>query len=227
MSFRVFFAFSNGLAQTIQVPKGTLASIMAHVRYVETTLGVRAEEPMHADDMPHWNRYSKAWRSGFAEVEDETLCKTVEAHNQWVRDIFDQIAGWADKPVEDGEEITPKHARAFWHALEQLKVDPQRWTREYFVARMGELYEAMRGREAAGMAFDAKPLTERQAAAVFNLFDQYIDRHDMRLDVPKGRDYLASSYDGGYDWCEKCGAVAPEDGDACTKRKCPIRAERP
>jgi hypothetical protein len=40
----------------------------------------------------------------------------------------------------------------------------------------------------------------KQAAAVVTLFAEYLDDYDMRLDVPNGHDYLASSYNGGYDW---------------------------
>lgn len=222
MSFHVFFSFSVGLAAPLMVPKGTKAAILAHVREVERVLGLTVEKPLHADDPPHWNHWSKTWREGFPEVDDKTLCSTVEGHNAWVQSLYDQIAGWSDSPVADGEELTPADAREFWQGLTILKVDPPRWTREFYRARMEELYEAMRGRPTAGMTFDAKPLSQRQAASVFNLFEQYLDRHGLDLEVPKGEDYLASSYDGGYEWCEKCGAVTPEYGDACSKRKCPL-----
>jgi hypothetical protein len=124
------------------------------------------------------------------------------------------------------EKLTPEDAAEFWHGLETLEVPRTQWTREYYTARMESLYEVMRGRESDGVSFDEKPLSPRQAAQVINIFSPFLDDHDCRLDVPKDRDYLASSYDGGYDWCEKCGAVTPEDGDRCCKRKCPIRAER-
>ena len=93
--------------------------------------------------------------------------------------------------------------------------------------KMNHLYEVMRGRPDDGVSFDETPLTERQAAQVINIFSTYLDEHDMRLDVPRGHDYLASSYDGGYDWCEKCGcAVHPDDIGSCEKKKCPLREER-
>jgi len=71
------------------------------------------------------------------------------------------------------------------------------------------------------VTFDEKPLTERQAAQVINLFSVFLDAHDCRLDVPKGYDYLASSYNGGYIWCEKCGAVTGDHMANCRKRGCP------
>lgn len=228
MSFSVFFSFSVGLSASLMVPKGSKAQFVEHVAEVSRTLGLKVAEKSHPDNSPSWDHWADNFRQGFPDVPDELLCKTVEEHNTWVRWVYDRFATWSKDPVSDGEELTPADAATFWHGLELLKVDPDRWTRDYYVERMGELYEAMRGRKygAAGMTFDAKPLTPRQCAAVINLFDQYLDNHDMRLDVPKGHDRLASSYDGGYDWCTKCGAVTPEDGEACGKRKCPLREER-
>ena len=75
-------------------------------------------------------------------------------------------------------------------------------------------------------ANDTDTISNPSLTDSFNIFSTFLDKDDRRLDVPKGYDYLASSYDGGYTWCEKCGAVLPEDADACRKRKCPIRAER-
>lgn len=228
MSFHVFFAFSTGLAATLRVPKGTTSSLIEHVATVERTLGIkRTKHGKGKDAAIAWDHWDEPFKRGFPDIDDKLLCETAEAHNRWVRWQYDRFAEWSEKPVRGGEKMTPKAARQFWPGLEILKVDPDRWTRDYYVARMEELYEAMRGRAhgAAGMTLDAKPLTPRQCSAVINLFDQYLDAHDMRLDVPKGHDYLASSYDGGYDWCTKCGAVTPEDGDSCNKRKCPLREE--
>ena len=102
---------------------------------------------------------------------------------------------------------------------------PERWTDDYFRDRMEHLYEVMRGRESEGVTFDAKPLTEKQAASIIRIFDQFLDPCDLRLDVPNGRDYLASSSDGGYDWCEKCGPMVWDDVGDCRKRGCPLLKE--
>jgi len=75
------------------------------------------------------------------------------------------------------------------------------------------------------MSADAKALTPKQAAMVIRIFEQWLDPADLRLDVPKGYDHLESSYDGGYVWCEKCGAVSPDEAYSCKKRGCPIRDE--
>lgn len=76
-----------------------------------------------------------------------------------------------------------------------------------------------------GMSFDEKSLTPKQAAAVIRLFEQYLDPGDLRLDVPKGEDHLASSHDGGYIYCDKCGPVTWEHMEACRKKKCPARED--
>lgn len=223
MSFHVFFSFSTGLSQTLRVPKGTAASAIAHVEEVERTLGLKRSK--YKDDPVHWDHWDEQWRAGFPKVDDKVLCKTVEEHNQWVQRLYEQFEQWAEKPVEDGEDLTPEIAATFWHGLQQLKVNPDRWTDNYYRARMDELYEVMRGREAAGMTFDAKALTEKQAAAVIRIFDQYLDTNDLRLDVPDGRDYLASSYDGGYDWCDKCFKPKAPDDYGCRRKGCPLSEE--
>jgi len=237
MSYHVFFSLSTGLSTSIQVPKGSKSSILSYVNEVEAKLGLKREK--YKDNPVHWDR----WNRDLSKIEGKLLCTTVEHHNRWVREWYENFAFWAEKPFTVGkgyqdegpnrrypvgwgsETITPDDAKEFWHGFEMLEVPLGKWTREYYVARMEVLYEVMRGRPSEGITFGTKALTPRQAAEVINLFSEYLDSHDMRLDVPKDRDYLASSYDGGYDWCEKCGAVTPEDGIACRKRKCPLREE--
>lgn len=64
---------------------------------------------------------------------------------------------------------------------------------------------------------------------MINLFAEFLDKHDLRLDCPNGHDTLKSSYDGGYTWCEKCGPVDENDlnfqAAHCPKRGCPIKAD--
>lgn len=224
MSYHVFFAFSSGLSAPLKVPVGTRAAIMAHIESVESALPLKRTR--YKKNPTHWDH----WKRDFSKVPDEVLCETVSAHNQWVRQCYEDLARWSENPVEDGEEITPEDAEKFWFGLEELRVPPQRWTEDYYRERMEVIYEVMRGRPTEGVTFDARKLNPKQAAAVICLFSEFLDTHDIRLDVPNGRDYLASSSDGGYEWCEKCGPVHPDDigydGNGCRKRKCPIRAER-
>lgn len=219
MSFNVFFAFSAGLSKPITVPKGTLASVIRHVENIEDRLGLEREQ--YQNNPVHW-----AWRGWPAEdLDDKVLCEGAEEHNSWVRWFYDRLAYWSKNPPADGEIITPDDAKTFWHGLQTLTVPPRRWTGDYYSDRMKAIYEVMRGRPDEGMTFDEDALTAKQAGAVIRLFEQYLDPSDMRLEVPKGCDYLASSYYGEYDWCTKCGAVLPETANACRERACPAQAE--
>lgn len=222
MSFHVFFAFSSGLTKPISVPKGTKKSIIEHIESVEKTLGLQRTK--YESNPVHWDSFKR----DFSKIEDKLLCETVRHHNLWVMDWYANFEHWAKHPFKIGkaERITPKDAQEFWHGFQTLSVPTSKWTADYYRSRMESLYEVMRGRESEGVSFDEKPLTPKQAASVIGIFDQYLDPADLRLDVPNGHDYLASPYDGGYEWCEKCGAVDPYDGDRCRKRKCPIREER-
>lgn len=216
MSFHVFFSFSTGLSRPVVVPLGTLENCIRHVEEVEEELDLEREQ--YKDNPVHWK-----YRGRFKDIDDEALCEAVEAHNNWVRHFYHDLDRWAKEPLLEGEKLTPQDASQFWHGLELLRVPPERWTGDYYRARMDEMYEVMRGRGAAGMSFDAKKLTERQAAAVIRIFDQYLDPGDYRLDVPHGRDYLASSYDGGYDWCGKCGrAMVWDDAQHCRRKACEL-----
>ncbi len=242
MSYHVFFAFSAGLAKTLSVPAGTKASLLAHVEEVEQTLGLKRSK--YKDSPVHWDYWDKNYRAGFPKVPDDVLCETVQQHNAWVREWYGNFAHWSEHPFRKGrghqathfidrgwpvghpsEKITPEEAQKFWHGFEMLKVSPDRWTCEYYRDRMDHLYKVMRGCDDEGVSFDQKALTAKQAGAVIRLFETYLPSHDLHLEVPNGRDFLASSYDGGYSWCEKCGAVAEGDESQCRKRKCPLREE--
>lgn len=187
----------------------------------------RGRDILHYSDGP--GEYSWAHPSG--HLFDDLLCATVEWHNRWVRRLYAVFGKWSEEPVDGGEELTPEQSKEFWHALTILEVPVGRWTRTYYCARMESLYEVMRGRDSEGASFDEEPLTQRQAAQVINLFSRCLDEHDLRLDVPRdlggeGYDYLASSYDGGYDWCENCGPMHPDVWEGCPKRReCPLIAE--
>jgi len=139
---------------------------------------------------------------------------------KWADNLAAQAIYEAEKAAADGEAISPDDARQFWHGLQIIDVPLERWTAEYYENRMEAVYDTMRGRDSEGMCFDAKPLTEKQAAAVIRLFDQYIDAHDLRLEVPEGCDSLYPSDE--YAWCDICGAVRWEDVDE-KSRYCRIK----
>ncbi len=222
-SHHVFFAFAAGLSGPISVPKGTVAKAMNQIAETERLLGLETEQ--YEKNPPHWKSSTPS-----EEIDDKIACKTADEHNRWVRWFYGRLGEWSKSPVKDGEKLTPEIAAKFWHGLQMVQVPPERWTGEYYRGRMDYLYEVMRGRESEGATFDAKPLTREQADSVISLFSEYLDTHDMRLAVPVGYDCLRASYDGGYSWCEKCGAIAEEDVedkiDNCRKRGgCPIRRD--
>lgn len=237
MSYCVFFDFSSGLSEPLSVPKGFSQECIDHVNEVESSLKI--ERITYLDNPPYWNTRGIA-----LDIKDGLFCKTAMTHNQWVRGAYEKFQFWSENPFTIGkghqgkwpntgypigwepEQLTPETAQQFWPGLSIIDVPVERWTAEYYIDQMEHIYEVMRGRPSRGVSFDVKALTVKQAAQVVNLFSTFLDQEDRRLDVPNGHDYLASSYDGGYDWCEKCGAVTPDDGTACTKRKCPIRMER-
>lgn len=220
MTYHVFFSFSQGFAKSITAPKGTLASINAHVREVEETLGI--ERTQYNDNPVRWDHWNPDFRAGFPDVEDKILCETVQKHNDWVRRLYKLIGTWAQDPVKDGETITPEDAAEFWPGLTLIDIRPDRWTDDYYRNRMEHLYEVMRGRPDEGVSFRATPLTPEQAGDVIHLFEKYLDPGDMRLEVPKDCDHLADNEE--YDWCERCGAVPHETADGCRKRGCPVQA---
>ena len=224
MSYKTFFMFTSGLSQALRVPKGTLAAAREHVAVVTKTLGYKIEK--YKDNPAHWRRKEPG-----KKITDAEYCRTVDEHNQWVRRFHADLSKWSQTimKAEDSEVLTPEDAATFWHGLELLEVPPARWTKRYYRDRMEHLFEVMRGRPNEGVTFDAKSLSEKQAAAVINLFSTFLDDHDLRLDCPNGHDILKSGYDGGYTWCEKCGAVDEYDLEHqaayCRKRGCPIKKE--
>jgi len=217
MSYKVYFDMSTGLSKPVTVPKGTLAKILERVHFTENELGYEIEES------PNGHRY---WRDKKPKdgISDEVFCQVASKHNSFVIALYEELERYSEMPAVDGETLTIEQSEGYWYGLVTIHVPIEKWTEDYYRERMDELYETMRGRGEA-VTFDSKPLTPRQAADVMNIFSQYLDKWDLRLDVPKGHDYLASSNDGGYYWCEKCGAVTEEDAANCTKRKCPIKAE--
>lgn len=224
MSYHVFFSFSTGLSKPLKVPKGTLASITSLVEEVERLLKLEREQYM--DNPPHWTSKSKR----FDGLDDKLVCEMVSRHNRWVRSLYERFGKWTKQPVKDGELITPEQAASFWHGLELLSVDPERWTADYYREQMERLYEVIRGRETDGVSFNAKkPLTTEQADAVIMLFAEFLDTHDIRLAVPVGCDHLASSQDGEYHWSSTCGAISEDDVEhhakKCRKKGCDVKEQ--
>lgn len=219
MSFRSFFDFSVGFAKSLYFRTGTYNRVLMQVNETERKLGIRRE---YYGGCCRWSLWPSLVSN---QVSDEEYCLAVEEHNEMVRWFYDECdKAKTRKTKERPERITPDMAQGVWLGLRQLGVPPERWSYEYYQARMQAMYSAMRGRESEGIVFDSKPLTVEQARDVIVLFATYLDRHDIRLDVCRGHDHLTNSYSEGYFWCEKCGAVdnddLPGDFDASSNDRC-------
>lgn len=219
MAYKSFFIFASGLSAPLSVPIGTFKSITDHVGWVESELDMKVPG---GGSKWHWFNV----RDAVERADAEKVCAVAKEHNEFVRRLYMNFGIWSSAPVENGEQLTPEQAQTFWEAIETfIEVPTEKWTERHYRERMDHLYEVMRGRESEGVTFDENALTERQAAQVVNLFSTFLDSHDLRLDVPNGRDYLASSSDGGYEWCEKCGPMDSDDVPDCCKRGCPLIRE--
>jgi hypothetical protein len=251
MSYHVFFSFSVGLAHPMIVPQGTLEACRAHVERVENTLGFKRTK--YLDNPEHWvstrpmdsvtdkvfchvATQHNAWVRMLYELFrewSEAAKNGQPIRGEWKPrlwpgkhdDLLSLFSGRDASPFKT-EVLSPEDAQTFWRGLVDIPVPSHRWTRSLYVDRMEHAYEVLRGRESEGVTLNCKkPLTVKQAAAVICLFSEWLDSHDMRLDVRRGYDDLTSSYDGGHDWCEQCGAVDYDDARNCTTKACPFRAE--
>ena len=217
MSYRTFFEFVTGIPKSIRVPVGTKKELFDHIEKVEATLGIKREKYQYNPE--HWVT------TDYATIDDDILCRTADEHNRYVRWFYYKLKEWSEKQVKSREWLTIKDFNKILPGLSFITVLPERWTADYYRSQMNVMYEVMRGREDNGVCFDEKPLTVKQAAQVVILFSEYLDTHDIRLDVPSGEDTLMSGSDGEYEWCEKCGPVTYEHAQECKKRKCPIEKE--
>ena len=240
-SIETRFTFTTGLSVSMTVPKGTLKDAQDHMRLVEETLGLVATR--HPPNPPHWSTTKPG-----KDVPDEILCRTAMDHDEWVDYFWTRLSEWAEHPPRgETETLTPEDAATFWHGLRQIDVPMERWDRRYYRKKMEQVYEILRGRQVTGIHWGHKPLTPDQAGGVIWLIEQHLglDVDDQRLEVPRawrvvnGRTKLvqldevqpSGGYDGdGYQWCERCGAVADDGyGDTGCPRsrsRCPLKRDR-
>lgn len=252
MSYATFFSFSSGLARPMLVPHGTLAACLSHLADVERRLGIELEtyegETRWATGRPaagvddgelchvatEHNRFVRFLHGLLSRWSEEARKEKPPIPAAWrkrrwpdPRDVGDYAYETMHGPLPEPETLTPEGAASFWRGLRDIDVPAGRWTGDYYRDRMQHAYEVLRGRESEGVTLNARrSLSPRQAAAVVCLFAEWLDPADLRLDVPNGCDYLASSSDGGYDWCEKCGPMNPDRVGGCRRKACPLLAER-
>lgn len=204
MPFHVFFDFSTGLSGDVTVREGTFETMCKQVDETEKILGIECEE---------YNGVLR-WKHPLVrneELTDEEYCSIVDDHNWRVRWFYNHLVECQENAPKNREIITPEMAETFWFGLTILSVPLNRWTDEYYQARMDAMYDCLRGRESEGMSYGSDALSVSQAKDVIVMFSQWLDKGDIRLDVIKGEDRLCRSDD--YQWCCSCGAVDFDDID--------------
>jgi len=217
MRYNTFFSLTSGLRDTLYVPAGTIAKVESQMQETERVLGI---ERKTYQGVTRWRTWP---HTPPGDLSDDDYCSTVEDHNSCVQWFYRVVAESSGKPATDETEpLTPERAETFWFALKCLEVPLDRWTADYYRARMEACYECLRGRGAEGMELIAEPLSEQQAGDVIAMFSRWLDRDDIRLRVIKGTDMLTDEYA----WCSRCGAVEwdqiNEGEDVCEQCKAKI-----
>lgn len=202
-SYHTFFMCSAGLKNTMKVPVGTREEIQKHVERITKECGLEIEQ--YEDNPSHWRRYEPA-----ESVDDKKASSLVRQHNGWVEWLHGRLEVWSKNPPDKYEELTPEFASTIWYGLSKLRLPAQRWSAEYYQQEMQRLFDVMRGEDDDEVSWGTDPLTPRQAADVIHLFDTYLDKHDIRLELPRGgEDHLITSDE--YDWCPEHGAIPIDD----------------
>jgi hypothetical protein len=264
MSYHVFFSFSTGVSKTLTVPKGTRERIWSEIKLTEEILGLQRTPTFTLEGekpRPGWRWHQPAadilrtagpavdtklpqwWlidRDRDAKIEQ--MAGQVREHNAFVRRLYEDFETWCKKkPDGKTEKISPAQSVEFWGGLATLDLPRTLWTKDHFRAHMEHLLELLTKGESDGVYLGCKPFSLKQADALINLFEAELDQwgYDMRFSVPlderlKPCDFLATSDDGGYDWCSKCGPINSEDFHArcaiCShakKGKCDLKNSHP
>jgi hypothetical protein len=262
MSYHVFFSFSTSLSKPQRVPKGTLERIWGRIKYTEEKLGLKrtpSYTPEGEAQRPgwHWEDPAKdmlahagpeidhnlpqwwlADRERDARIAD--MARAVRLHNDEVRWLYADLQKRKWKRGET-ETITVAQSVEFWGGLQILDLPRDLWDREHYTDHMEHLHELLTTGSSRGVFLHCKPFNPKQAGELLMLFEDEIDQwgFDARFAIPldaqlKPYDCIKSSYDGGYDWCSKCGPIHSDDfHERCrvcphAKRgKCDLKNEHP
>ena len=200
--YHCLFSFSQGINQTIKVPKGTIDMIKDWIEEVTLKLGLKITQ--YLDNPKYWECYEPD-----ESISNEIASEYVEQHNSTVRQFYHDLQRWVKNPPEDYDELTPEIAQTFWHGLEMLRLPYHRWSKEYYTNEMEHLFDVMTRGESREVSWNTKKLTLKQAASVIHLFETYLDYHDVRLELPYKRDFLVD--DNQYHWCPNHGAIYNDD----------------
>lgn len=157
------------------------------------------------------------------------MASAVRRHNDEVRWLYEELSKWQKRKWKRGEseQITVAQSVDFWGGLTILDLPRDLWDREHYTDHMEHLHELLTTGSSRGTSLDCKPFNAEQAGALIILFEDEIDQwgYDARFAIPldeqlKPLDRIASSYDGGYEWCSKCGPINQDDFHARC-RVCP------
>jgi hypothetical protein len=174
----------------------------------------------------------------------EGMANAVQRHNDEIRWLYDEMDKWSEKTDwKDGEweVITQEQAVEFWGGLQILELPKELWTRDHFTDHMQHVYELLSTGESRGVSLNCEPLKSDQVSSLINYIESELDQwgFDCRFAVPLDEDlqpydHIASSYDGGYDWCSHCGPIHPNAFHArcrvCPRAatgECELRNEHP
>jgi len=172
------------------------------------------------------------------------MALAVREHNHFVRTLYSDLSKWAEQKQwkrNTAEKITVAQSHDFWGGLRTLELPRDIWDRDHFTDHMEHLHELLTTGSSRGTELDCEPFKPQQAAALISLFEDEIDQwgFDMRFAVPLDEnlnpyDFIASSYDGGYDWCSHCGPIHRDDFHArcavCPRAKtgeCKLKNDHP
>lgn len=200
--YHILFNFSEGLKETIRVPKGTIEELKAWIEEVTEKLGL--EVTQYLDNPKHWANYEPD-----KSIANDIASDYVERHNNKVMRFYFDLQNWAENPESDYEELTPEIAETFWYGLQTLRLPFHRWSRDYYVSEMKHLFDVMTNGHSKEVTWDTKKLTLKQAASVIHLFADYLDYHDVRLELPYKQSFLVTG--DKYYWCPTHGAIFNED----------------
>lgn len=165
-------------------------------------------------------------------------------HESFIEQLYENLGKWAKDGLPVGQEtevLTAEESLQWMPAMVRLHWPSELMTRDVYMEYMRHVGEVLCGRESRGIQLDCEPLTLRQKAALLTFIESETDvgGYDLRAAFPLDEDLedgydVAFSYDGGYDWCSKCG---PIHSDAFFRRcavcphqeagECELRNEHP
>lgn len=193
MLYRTGLQFSTGLKKSIMIKKSTMEYLERHKEWLIKEFGgidVRAQNWLkHFPNKDHWSN---------PDAGNNKLCSMARHQNYFVRHMY--YAMRDDRNAKDVElvKLTPKKASSYWPMFHEVTIPPNRWSAEYYKEEMNELMLVLQGKGDDYVTFEAPPLTLEQAAQVVIAFDHYLDKHDIRLTLPRGCDELYPSEECQY-----------------------------